>query len=521
MSNYRYLEIDSAYRDRKLWPLASEFQIPISQSGRKEQNNALDPVSLATPIFTWTGTLLDISNPANDYITGTFEYVSTENPSLIDNENDLTTFIIRSSGSNRFQQLKNYYTGLIFTAITSGSNYLITSRIIDYIYMGNDGTDDRAQITLSSGLPSSYFLSTVQTTYNWQIYDPTDFADLSKPYLYVPCGRIQQNAYCNYILYNETINDYRPILSYDPITHLICLNTKQSVGGSISGSWNTNDNFSIRKKIPTITTVIPSGTSVVNTATDSGTSITYNASTNTLILQGANIDPSLPDNYYKNCGLRINFRVTYEYETNYKTLYETFIINNSYSFIDTGINTLVLISSNAFSSSLTTLNVNYFEILNFSYDNFNPFTYTGSLVSQQEMVCYEIELLNLILPNAILDCGEGGRIAFYPYVYVTLSNVSASGAGLTNILYSNNPHAVRVIFRVPIDDLVNPLVSTFVHVDGDGMVQTMKFKPNDNLYFSVTLSNGEKYKTILEEYYSPAQPNPAAQITACFAMKRL
>ena len=161
------------------------------------------------------------------------------------------------------------------------------------------------------------------------------------------------------------------------------------------------------------------------------------------------------------------------------------------------------------------------EILPFSYDNYNPFVYTGSLVSQQEMVCYEIELLNLILPNAILACGEGGRIAFYPYVYVTLSNVSASGAGLTNILYSNNPNATRVIFRVPIDDLINPLISTFVHLDGDGMVQTMKFKPNDNLYFSITLANGEKYQTVLPEYYSPSMPNPAAQISACFTMKRL
>ena len=49
----------------------------------------------------------------------------------------------------------------------------------------------------------------------------------------------------------------------------------------------------------------------------------------------------------------------------------------------------------------------------------------------------------------------------------------------------------------------------------------MKFKPNDNLYFSVTLANGEKYQTVLPEYYSPSLPNPAAQISACFTMKRL
>ena len=161
------------------------------------------------------------------------------------------------------------------------------------------------------------------------------------------------------------------------------------------------------------------------------------------------------------------------------------------------------------------------EILNFSYDNFNPFTYTGSLVSQQDMVCYEVELLNLILPNEVLAVGEGGRIAFYPYVYVQLSNVSSACGGLSNIIYSNNPNAIRAIFRVPIDDVINPIISTYVKVDGDGMVQTIKFKPNDNLYFSVFLANGELYKTILPEYYSPAQPNPSSQISVCFSIRRL
>ena len=137
------------------------------------------------------------------------------------------------------------------------------------------------------------------------------------------------------------------------------------------------------------------------------------------------------------------------------------------------------------------------------------------------MVCYKIELLNLILPNASLLVGEGSRIAFYPYVYVTLSNVSASSAGSPNLIYSNNPNCTRAVFRVPIDDLTNPTISTFVHINGDGMTQTMKFKPNDNLFFSVTMSNGEYYKTSLQEYYSPLAPNASAQITACFSIERL
>jgi hypothetical protein len=52
------------------------------------------------------------------------------------------------------------------------------------------------------------------------------------------------------------------------------------------------------------------------------------------------------------------------------------------------------------------------------------------------------------------------------------------------------------------------------------MIQTIKFKPNDNLYFRVTLSTGETYNTILEEYFSPMAPNPRAQITALFGFRR-
>ena len=77
------------------------------------------------------------------------------------------------------------------------------------------------------------------------------------------------------------------------------------------------------------------------------------------------------------------------------------------------------------------------EILPFSYDNFNPFVYTGSLVSQQDMVCYEMQLISLTLPNYTLSVSQGGRIAFYPYIYIQISNVSTTGAGLKNIIYSN------------------------------------------------------------------------------------
>jgi hypothetical protein len=134
------------------------------------------------------------------------------------------------------------------------------------------------------------------------------------------------------------------------------------------------------------------------------------------------------------------------------------------------------------------------ELLQFTLDSFRPFRYSGSIVSQQELVCYEIELLNLVLPNLTLAVQGGGRTAFKQYVYVELSNVSAAGGTTPYSIYSNNPSSTRMVFRAAIDDVPNPLISGFIKIDGDGMVQTLKFKPNDNLRMSVRMQDGEPYR---------------------------
>jgi hypothetical protein len=161
------------------------------------------------------------------------------------------------------------------------------------------------------------------------------------------------------------------------------------------------------------------------------------------------------------------------------------------------------------------------EILPFSYDNLYPFAYSGSTVSQSEMVCYEIELLNLVLPNNTLAVANGGSIPFYPYVYVEVSNVSAAGAGIKNVIYSNNPNATSAVFRAAVDDIPNPIISSYIKIDGDGMVQTLKFKPNDNIRIKITMSCGTVFDTTYVENYSPLPPNHSSQISGVISMRRL
>ena len=161
------------------------------------------------------------------------------------------------------------------------------------------------------------------------------------------------------------------------------------------------------------------------------------------------------------------------------------------------------------------------EIQPFTRDSTSSLTYTGSTVSQNQMVCYEVSLVKLILPNVTLRNGIGGKISFYPYVYVELRNETSPSGGQKNIIYSNNPNSTTATFLVPIDNMPSPLISKFIHVSGNGATQTIKFKPNDNLSFRVFLSNGEDFVTIDSDNAPPELPNPYLQITALFQIQRL
>lgn len=90
------------------------------------------------------------------------------------------------------------------------------------------------------------------------------------------------------------------------------------------------------------------------------------------------------------------------------------------------------------------------NICSFDKEVAQPLSYNGSIVSQNQTVCYEISLLNITLPNVPLLTGS--RLAFYPYVYVEISNVTAPSKASTSIIYSNNPNSKRAVFIAPILD---------------------------------------------------------------------
>jgi hypothetical protein len=78
-----------------------------------------------------------------------------------------------------------------------------------------------------------------------------------------------------------------------------------------------------------------------------------------------------------------------------------------------------------------------------------------------------------------------------------------------------------MLFRAIVDDTPIPAISPFIKIDGDGMAHTIRIKPNDTFRFSVYHANGELFKTVIEDFDSPKEPNPLAQISACFSFKKV
>lgn len=175
------------------------------------------------------------------------------------------------------------------------------------------------------------------------------------------------------------------------------------------------------------------------------------------------------------------------------------------------------VSSGIVTPSFTSsLGNNKCKILPFSKDNLCPFNYNN--VPSNDTGLYEIQLLNLSLPNQTLSTGNGSIIAFYPYVYVELTNNNNSASSIT--FQSNNPHSTNMKFRAVINDIANPEINRYVNIGSD-MTCTVNFKHGDTLTFSVRLPTGEIYNTVVDETFSPNAPNPKIQISALFSIRQV
>lgn len=158
------------------------------------------------------------------------------------------------------------------------------------------------------------------------------------------------------------------------------------------------------------------------------------------------------------------------------------------------------------------------NICSFIKDNFSPLSYNGTIVSTNQPVCYEIGLSSLSLPNYPLLTGS--KIAFYPFIYVELCNVTSASAHSNQIIYSNEPHSNRALFIPTVFPSASPDIQAYIALSG-GMNQTVKFKPNDNLRLAIYLPDGTLFQTIIPDTLSPYPPNIRVQVNAIFSILRM
>ena len=488
---------------------------------------------LPIAIISSTPTQITLSSPvtvsSNDFFIILASTTIIDQTTIQSTSSLSSTFVDVSSLWSPYKNIPGYYTGFKFTDISNGGSNSIINSYNSYsgtftfvVPLANPSnpiiTGDTITITdpsscnnqISSGIPNTLVLPAVDQTGKTILqYD---------------------QAYHNYYVIDETQSIaqntiiYSKVVSYDFLTNTVTLETP------LGTNWNINDAYTLRKTLPTQILTLPliSALPFVIPYTLPSSQITLTTNCIFLPQQASQIDNFYTGQYIYMYPLTVmNNQTTPLSNIEGICFYINSYVGNGYNacFVspvsppNVKSATQYYPSYTSSSSPISPAPGTVINIVSFSNDNYTPLIYNGSVVSQNETVAYEISLVNLTLPNSTLI--TGARIAYYPYIYVELSNVTASSSSSKNVIYSNNPNSNRALFLVPIVDINDPQRSPFIKLDAGSMVQTVKFKPNDCLRFSVFLQDGTLYQPITTDYYCPSAPNPLVQIDALFGIRRL
>jgi hypothetical protein len=502
MSNRRYIEFYSKFRNRTQYPSQASFSVPFAFSRQViSGENAADPICNGSIYYTWSG-IDPLSVP-------------------IASETSSTRGSIILATASGLSPIHNYYCGyLLYNTIT------LESRVI----VGYDSTSARFILqqpynSLAWANNNSYTILNPST--NNIIYIPSEDIYGNKVKHYA-------NAYTDYYIIDETLSISggpviaSKIISYDFTTQYATLDKP------FQGGWTKYDSYTLRNNIPMEKYILD-------------TPNMNNIVTSTFLNSNGNPVPGYIINLPLNQGNQLkNYYVgKYVYHSFNNdispNLYPNPIVNKEINGGGTyGLYFIKASELNQTSGQIQLLvdydnNQNYngenipnydnitskgssINIISFSRDNFSPLNYNGSVVSQSETVCYEVSLVSLIMPNVNLK--SGARAIFYPFFYIELSNVTSPSGASNDIIYSNNPFSNKALFIAPVTDTVQPVNSNFIKIYSN-MSQTIKFKPNDSFKFSIYLPDGKPFETVESDYLSPYSPNETIQIDAVFGIRRI
>ncbi len=362
-----YLDLDSTYRDRTLWPSPGEFEVLLAQGGSSTRSilDSRDPVALSAPLITWTSNRFQANLANSASVSGTVlggPGIGSANTHRV---------VIFSATSGTLQQAEDYYCNSFLSA--AGDK----AKVVSYTYLGGTASDV-GKVTLDDDL-------TLAVGATVTLEDPTD---LSVSRLFVPMGEHRVNNYFRMLIYNESLQQSRSITNLDIDTGTI------TIGSPSTPIWSDDHNYSIRNQVPH-----QSFTAGVSTTTD--VVLVGGPSQSIFVGWFLRVLPTVYDNNLTPPQGEIRRITSYFGGSQTATVYP------------------------ALSASPSTMQV---EVLPYSYDNASKVSYMGTL--EQELVPYNIKLLSAILPNQILASKDGSRIALYPYVYVELSTLDGTASNL-------------------------------------------------------------------------------------------
>jgi hypothetical protein len=486
----KYLELDSTYRNRNLYPICGDFIVNIAQGGQKNQLNAVDPVSDAYPIII----IYDLK--FNFEFKLCLKNVLSDIPLPIISSSSGKTIIVNYSYDGDFipgffWTKENFFSGLTLINKSADATFLVR-RILKSKYLTKLKTDNITnnylQLEIDLPIPSDYVLNS-STTFN--VLSPTTL-NFFEYLIFLPASVPIKDYYKNYYIYNQTKNTYCLIQSFDDVTHVAkCINTQNL-------NWNIQtDQLSVIKTLP-----IYFG---------NGVSYTYPNS----IDIGTVTNPNLINCFYYNCGgvfseariKKIVGIIGITKDNNFTTVLDLMVSYTKFIIVEN----IIGISFDAVS--------NQFQILPYSYDNAVNFSYSGSMTSLTQPCAYEVKLNSISLPNVVLD--SGGFIWNYPFIYIELENVSTSSNSSNNVIYSNNPFATKTVFKIPLINITNPEQYQYLNYTGNDMTQTLVIKPNSDFHIVVKLPNGEIFSPADENFNVGQPPNALLQLNAVFSFEKV
>lgn len=453
----KYLEIDSTYRNRGEFPNPTRFDLITAQSGTQiTSSSSISPISLASPIVSY------IPNDIDNLISGNVQASET---------NISTSFIVCFPVAQNANKRADYYRAVqanILVTISSTTTDIGRVTIESWDYLNTVSGEDCFRVTFSPAIDAALIPSITQ----FKLVVATDY---TLGNIFIPNGNAASQVYKDYLIYNETQNLYTTVLAYDGANSLVSIDPQPT--------WVMTDTISLRKELPQEYGTFQVGSTTSSVVLDA----TANPVTGSLNGSFLRITQPGSPNLGQVCSI------------------------SSYTGSPTFVATLSCVLPT------TPIAGDTYEILSFTKDGYVPLNYTGTHTTQE--VCYEIQLVNLILPN--VGVKSGGVMASYPYFYVEFQNYTTSNGGTTNVIYSNNPNSTRKLFRIPVSDISPASLNSFLTLDKCYMAQMVRLTPYNSFKFGVYLPNGEPLELSIPDTVNPASPDPALQVSALFSLRKI